>query len=58
MTHLYASNNYHSCSCQENFMYLTLKQYKLSNWWSEGEKIALILRFNKPQAAFLTEALP
>lgn len=39
-------------------MYLTLKQYKLSNWWSEGEKIALILRFNKPQAAFLTEALP
>lgn len=43
-THLHASDNYRSCSCQDDFMYLTLKQYKLNIWQSEGEKIASILR--------------
>lgn len=54
----HASNNYHSCSCQDDFMYLTLKQYKLNIWLWEGGKITSILRWNKPQADFLAEALP
>jgi len=39
-----ASNNYQSCSCQDDFMYLTLKQYKLNIWLWEGKKTTLILR--------------
>lgn len=57
-TRWHANDNYHSCSCQDDFMYLTLKQYKLNIWLWEGAKITLILRWNKPQADFLTEALP
>lgn len=57
-THWHASNNYHSCSRQDVFMSLTLKQYKLNIWLWEGGKITLIPRLNKPPADFLTEALP
>lgn len=39
-------------------MYLTLKQQQLKIWLWEDAKFTLILRLNKPQANFLTEALP